>query len=341
MEKADYIAKQFDNAESGKTNYLDTVKIMTEAQNDSGFKFDSIMKQVNSSVDMKSQGFSEDFELLRVMGNGNVLTRSEDGKYVQERDPVHLQVLNSKDALGASEKWGKRDFDVRSDGTAEYEIKKGDNLWGITKDTLQERLGRKPTQTEISESYKQIAEANNIEVANKLKIGQKLLIPQGGKVDVEKLPDTQKPTIDFSSDTAKGVDGTFNAMSTPGFNGTDESWISNKKVDSQIHGNETVRTSYSGDIDGSGWNNPKFTASETTDSFGRIKERNISYDGSGLNLTVDTGFGQTQDLEGIKNIATVFNPITGNYDSRISLNSGAKYNSVTDANGKVIRFSLM
>lgn len=93
MEKAEYIAKQFDNTEAGRTNYLDTVKILTEAQNDTGFKFDSIMKQVNNNVDMKSHGFSEDFELLRVMGNGNVLTKSEDGRTVQERDPVHLQEI--------------------------------------------------------------------------------------------------------------------------------------------------------------------------------------------------------------------------------------------------------
>lgn len=341
MEKADYIAKQFDNTESGKTNYLDSVRVLTEAQNDSGFKFDSIMKQVNNSVDMKQHGFSEDFELLRVMGNGNVLTKSEDGRTVQERDPVHLQVVNSKDALGAQEKWGKRDFDVRSDGSAEYEVKKGDNLWSITKDTLQERLGRKPTQTEINDSYRQIAEANDIQNANKLKIGQKLMIPQGGKVDVEKLPETQNPTIDFSSDTAKGLDGSFNALSMPGFNGTDESWISNRKVDSQIHGSKSVRTEYSGDIDGSGWNNPKFTASETTDSFGRIKERNISYDGDGLNLNVDMGDGKQQYLAGIKNVATVFNPLTGNYDSQLSLENGSKYTSVTDSNGKVIRFRLM
>ena len=341
MEKAEYIAKQFDNTEAGRTNYLDTVKILTEAQNDTGFKFDSIMKQVNNNVDMKSHGFSEDFELLRVMGNGNVLTKSEDGRTVQERDPVHLQVMNSKDALGTEEKWGKRDFDVRSDGSAEYDVKKGDNLWSITKDTLQERLGRKPTQSEINESYKQIAEANDIKDANKLKVGQKLLIPQGGKVDVEKLPETKNPTLDFSSDTARGNDGSFNAMSTPGFNGTDESWISNKKVESQIHGAQSVRTTYSGQIDGSGFNNPNFNASETTDAFGRIKERNVAYDGDGLDLTVDTGFGQKQDLQGIKNIATVFNPVTGTYDSQISLSNGTKYTSITDSSGKVIRFSLM
>ena len=339
MEKADYIAKQFENTDAGKTNYLDTVKVLADTQNDTGFKFDSIMKQVNSSVDMKAHGFTEDFELLRVMSNGNVLTKSEDGRTVQERDSVHLQVVNSKDALGATEKWGNRDFDVRSDGSAEYEVKKGDNLWSITKDTLAERLGRKPTQTEINDSYRQIAEANDIKNANKLQIGQKLMIPQGGKV--EDLPESKNPTLDFSSDVAKGQDSVFNALSMPGFNGTDQSWISNSKIDSQIHGSKSVRTTYSGEIDGSGFNNPKFTASETTDTFGRIQERNVSYEGDGLNLSIDKGYGQQEHLSGIKNVATIFNPMTGNYDSTLTLASGAKYSSVTDAQGRVIRFLPM
>ncbi len=337
MEKADYIAKQFDHTESSSTNFLDTVKVLADTQNDTGFKFDSIMKQVNSSVDMKAHGFSEDFELLRVMDNGNVLTKSEDGRSVQERDPVHLQVVNSKDAVGATEKWGNRDFDVRSDGTAEYEVKKGDNLWKITKDTLSERLGRNPTQSEINDSYKQIAEANDIKNANKLSVGQKLLIPQGGKVD--ELPESKQPVLDFNSDTAKGKDDTFNAMSTPGFNGTDSNWIKESKVDGQIHGGKSVRTTYSGQIDGWGSNNPNFTASETTDSFGRIQERKVNYDGDGLNFAVDKGNGDSQYLENVKNVATVFNPMTGNYDSTISLANGIKFTSVTDAQGKVIRFN--
>lgn len=338
MEKADYIAKQFDNTDSGKTNYLDTVKVLTDAQNDTGFKFDSIMKQVNSSVDMKAHGFSEDFELLRVLGSGNVLTKSEDGRTVQERDPVHLQVVDSKDALGTTEKWGKRDFDVRSDGTAEYEVKKGDNLWKITKDTLGERLGRTPTQTEINDSYKQIAEANEIKNANRLSVGQKLIIPQGGKVDVEKLPEIKPAALDFSANTEKGANDVFNAMSPPGFNGTDSSWVKESKIYSQIHGNKSVRTTYSGEVDGYGFNNPKFTSSETTDSFGRIQQRHVTYDGDGLNMNVDKGYGNKEYLENVRSVATVFNPITGNYDSTIALSNGIKYTSVTDSQGKVIRF---
>lgn len=337
MEKAEYIAKKFDNTESSSTNYLDTVKVIADAQNDTGFKFDSIMKQVNSSVDMKAQGFAEDFELLRVMGNGNVLTKSEDGRAVQERDPVHLQVVSSKDAVGSTEKWGNRDFDVRSDGTAEYEVKKGDNLWKITKDTLSERLGRNPTQTEINDSYKQIAEANDISNANKLKIGQRLMIPQGGKVD--ELPESKNAALDFSSDTAKGKDDRFNAMSTPGFLGTDSDWIKESKVVDQFHGDKSVRTNYAGQIDGWYSNNPSFTASETTDSFGRIQARQVNYDGDGLNFAVDKGNGDSQYLENVKNVATLFNPITGNYDSTISLTNGVKYTSVTDSQGRVIRFN--
>ncbi len=337
MEKADQIAKRFDNTEASSTNYLDTVRVMADAQNDTGFKFDSIMKQVNSSVDMKAHGFSEDFELLRVLDSGNVLTKSQDGRTVQERDPVHLQVVNSRDAVGTTEKWGNRDFDVRSDGSAEYEVKKGDNLWKITKDTLSDRLGRSPTQTEINDSYKQIAEANDIKNANRLSVGQKLIIPQGGKVD--ELPESKAPVLDFSSDTAKGQKNAFNAMSMPGFNGTDESWIKESKVDGQFHGGKTVRTNYTGQIDGWGSNNPKFTATETTDSFGRIQNRNVSYDGDGLNIKFDKGNGSLQYLENVKNVATVFNPMTGNYDSTISLDSGTRYTSVTDAYGKVIRFA--
>ncbi len=86
-------------------------------------------------------------------------------------------------------------------------------------------------------------------------------------------------------------------------------------------------------------NNPSFTASETTDSFGRIQERKVSYEGDGLNFEVDKGNGDSQYLEKVKTVATVFNPITGNYDSTISLDNGIKYASVTDAQGRVIRFN--
>ncbi len=41
--------------------------------------------------------------------------------------------------------WGSRQFEVKGDGTASYEVKGGDTLWSISQDVLRNKLGRHDT----------------------------------------------------------------------------------------------------------------------------------------------------------------------------------------------------
>lgn len=60
--------------------------------------------------------------------------------------------------------WGDpghdREFVINPDGSATHEVKKGDHIWGITKDMLREKLGREPNNQEVADAVKVVVEYN-------------------------------------------------------------------------------------------------------------------------------------------------------------------------------------
>ncbi len=77
--------------------------------------------------------------------------------------------------------WGNRQFAVKSDGSASYEVKGGDTLWSISQDVLRNKLGREPNNAELTKQIDDIAKASNIANPNLIRAGMDVLtIPKDG-----------------------------------------------------------------------------------------------------------------------------------------------------------------
>lgn len=77
--------------------------------------------------------------------------------------------------------WGDRQFTVKNDGTASYEVKGGDTLWSISQDVLRNKLGREPSNAELMKQIDDIAKASNIADPNLIRAGMDVLtIPKEG-----------------------------------------------------------------------------------------------------------------------------------------------------------------
>lgn len=88
---------------------------------------------------------------------------------------------DSKTEQSGCEVWGDRQFRVRADGSAVYEVKKGDCVWWVAEDVLKHRLLRKPTNAEIQCETESIAGASGLTKAPRnpdlIYPGDKLIIP--------------------------------------------------------------------------------------------------------------------------------------------------------------------
>ncbi|MBS1956013.1 MAG: peptidoglycan DD-metalloendopeptidase family protein [Cyanobacteria bacterium SZAS-4] len=71
--------------------------------------------------------------------------------------------------------WGDRQFTVKNDGTASYEVKGGDTLWSISQDVLRNKLGREPSNAELMKKIDDIAKASNIADPNLIRAGMDVL----------------------------------------------------------------------------------------------------------------------------------------------------------------------
>jgi hypothetical protein len=99
----------------------------------------------------------------------------------QEKTPVVVPPEQShKDdptKVKHTEHWGHRDFTVYPDGSAEYNIKKGDNVWSVAKDALKHKLDHEPTPKEILLATRAIAKATRLHNANLINPNHSLIIP--------------------------------------------------------------------------------------------------------------------------------------------------------------------
>ncbi len=336
----------------GKDKNSDFSHVMNEIiqlQNSTDIKdraeFAATMKIVNAELDMRDYGFPTDEELLRVNENGRLLTQS--GNQINARELVHLQLEGGRTITTGTETWGKRDFQTSTDGSAQYKVAKGDNLWGISRDILTEKFkneGRegKPSQNEINDFYRSLAEANGIKDPNKLKIGQSLTIPQG-TTEKAAMPEVKGASLSPNDPDVEHFDNSFNAMAGPGLPGGDSDWIMSGTLQqtSERPGEGMTVSKYKGQIDGWSGNNPTFEASQTTDRYGKVTSSNVKYDGDGLNTEFEVGNNQQPiSLDGVKEIDTAL-MMNGNYESTIRLADGSLYRSTTDATGKVIEFKQL
>lgn len=327
----------------GKDKNSDFSHVMHEIiqlQNSDSAEFARTMKLVNDRLDMRDYGFPTDEELLRVNENGRLLTKS--GNQINAREIVHLQLEGGRTNTTSTETWGQREFSTSTEGTAQYKIAKGDTLWSISKDVLTEQLGRKPSNSEINDIYRKIAEANGIQDANKLKLGQSLTIPQG-TAERAAMPEVKGPSLAPNDEKLGPKNGEFNAMAAPGLPGADSSWLFDSTIErkGKYLGEGMSETTVTGQIDGNGFNNPKFEATQTTDRTGNVTSSSVKYDGEGLNLLLSQGKTEWPiDLYGVKQIDTAL-MTNGKYESTITLADGNRYRSVTNSSGEVVEFKLL
>ncbi len=88
-----------------------------------------------------------------------------------------------------TEKWGKRDFEMKNDESADYKIQRGDTLWSIARDVLKHKHegeeNYKPSPREIRDEVNKIAKENNIANPDKILAGDSLHIAKDGRESVD------------------------------------------------------------------------------------------------------------------------------------------------------------
>lgn len=111
-------------------------------------------------------------------GDGQTQPRSGEGQ-TDFRPPASPdKPTNTSDGVKT---WGDRQFTVKEDGSASYEVKGGDTLWSISQDVLRNKLGREPNNAELMKQIDDIARASNIADPNLIRAGMDVLtIPKDG-----------------------------------------------------------------------------------------------------------------------------------------------------------------
>jgi nucleoid-associated protein YgaU len=90
---------------------------------------------------------------------------------------------------------GQRTFHLSPDGELTYDVQKGDNLWRIATDVLQDKTGEKPSAIDVLNYVKEIGKYNNFDTRdmNRIVPGDTLKIPP---VSTDKEPATNpKPVV--------------------------------------------------------------------------------------------------------------------------------------------------
>jgi hypothetical protein len=310
---ADQVVRGFE----GKTKNDDFSHVVDDIwriQREEGFRTGASLDYINASVDMKALGFAEDFEILGIEEDGRMRTRGVSGQ-IQMRDGVHLQVESASEADVANKEWGGRSFTDQGDGNAKYTVQGGDTMWGISNSVMEERLGRKPTDSEIDEAYRQIAEANNITNADQIQIGQELNIPigyeQSSRDPLTPLP-REEGRLTEDSSIARGNDNVFNAMAAPGLTGTDEDWLIDMKAENVRRPDGSIQRKFSGQLDGWGGNDVEFSGHQSMDNNGQVTDSRIEYGGVGANIDFDNGSGNAFRIDQVRIIEKAVNPRKGN-----------------------------
>ena len=327
------------NGRDKTSNFEDVAREIYNLNRQEGFGMGASLDYINAQVNMKDLGFPEDFEILGVEQNGSVRTRGASGQ-IQTRDGMHLEVQSAQEADVTNRDWGGRQFTDNGDGTAQYTVQRGDNMWKISRSVMEERLGRKPTNAEVNEAYKQIAEANNITNPDAIKVGQELKIPSGydqSSRDPYKPIDRKEGGLTEDAAVRRGEDSVFNALAVPGLPGTDSDWLKSQDVENVHRPDGSLQRKVTGQINGNGINNPEYSGYQSMDARGRLTDSHIEYS-YGAILNFDTGNDYQQTIADVKSVDTTVNSTTGNYESTIRTAGGQIWRSVTNSDGNVVSF---
>ncbi len=334
--------------------------LIASLQKTSPATFAADIGEINARVQMDKLGFPDDFKIVSATDDNRFTTVSQDGTKYQIRDGSTMDIKQETPVgvLPPMSGIAGRDFSARADGSAEYTVKAGDTMWNITKDVLtRNNPGREIKNTDIDQTYRKIAEANALVNPNRLSVGQKLIIPPPTADNVYPVVTPGVPgytgagaLTSFSPNLKPSGSGVFNPVAAAGLPGGDESYVYNRQTTSSENIGGNLRSNFTGWLRdsslGLNTNNTKFDASEMTDAAGKILSRHIEYSNpipafkdTGAQMQFDRGFGSPITL-GVRSVDTTLD-ITGNYQSSIRTDDGKTYISITDSNGRVLRFSQL
>lgn len=309
--------------------------------------FQRNLDQINSSVDMKSLGFPSDFRIAGVNAQNRMVTISEDGSKVEQRDMRTMQVQQSSANNPAIEHWGTRDVTTNPvDNGKVYTTKAGDTLWSIARDSLShQNNGQNPSASDVETQVRAIARENHLTDPNKLGLHSELRIPAesqahspNSSITTRSADGPYKPNLAADSPTVQPQDGVSNPIAAPGLANDGDRAVRNRTqglTERTENGNTT--TNYTGQLR-DGWiTDTNFTAQRTTNQNGRLTHSQVNYDGAGAEIKLQTPTGE-QTLQGVQSVRTDFNARTGRYDTSISTASGARYQAVTGRDGHVVAY---
>ncbi|HEY9774423.1 MAG TPA: LysM domain-containing protein [Planktothrix sp.] len=312
------------------------------------------LASVHAKVNMKDLGFGDNFQITGVDNKGNFTSQSADGQTTQTRNAKTMNV-ESQHATPQDQKWGNKTFQVDpKDGSASYQVKPHDNLWGIAGDALQHQMGDKgkPTNEQINDMVNKIAKENKISNPNKIKPGEQIKIPAAKDTKPQAKPAEAQPSLSVDpqhapealqpkADSTNPLEPTGLAPEVPG---TDDPSVYSKKVtDSKTNPDGSKTEKSQGVLNDSDFKKlgeyfglgTHFTAEQTTSNDGKLIHNKVNYSGSGADLNIENGNGTHQTLNNVQSVENIFNPKTGQYDSQITTTDGATYAAHAGADGKL------
>lgn len=327
------------------------------------------LQRINESVDMRNLGFPSDFRIAGVNEQNRLVTISEDGRTVEQRNMRTMHVDRHEANNNPPERWGSREVTTNPvDGSKNYTTRAGDNLWSIARDSLQHQSGERPTNAQINEQVRNIARENHIADPNRLMVGTELRLPNseaqqrpGQQRPEQQRPGEQRPeqqvpgrnerpagpySPNLSADSPERLprDGGSNVIAAPGLAGDraqDPSIYSRTQGLTETTERGDRVTNYTGKLDNGNLWNTTFTAQETQDRSGRLVHSVVNYENDmwshGAELTFRTPTGN-QTIPHVTQVETTFNARSGRYDTTISTHDGQRYLATTDRNGRIVSY---
>ncbi len=323
------------------------------------------LQRINDSVDMRTLGFPSDFRIAGVNEQNRLVTISEDGRNVEQRNMRDMHVDRTEPNRGQTERMGSREVTTNPvDGSRNYTSRPGDNLWSVARDSLQHQTGERPTNSQINEQVRNIARENNITDPNRLMVGTELRLPtneaqrpeqqrpgqQRPESPVPGRPDRPagpySPNLAADNPEIQPRGGASSVLATPGLAGDraqDPAVNFRTQGLSQTSENGDRITNYTGKLNNGtiGYTGTEFTAQETQDRSGRLVRSVVNYQNDmwshGAEVTFRTPTGN-QSIPHVTQVETNFNARTGRYDTTIRTHGGQSYAATTDRDGRVVSF---
>lgn len=158
-------------AKSKERNLEPIIKEILAARGDKDF-----LPKFNATLNDEENPILKGFSLVGVDENGGDLRfANSKGRFID------IDAGGNRKEIWGDEKRDREFLINKENGSALHTVRPGETVWGMTRDALQEKLGRVPTHLEIFAEVKGIADynKNNGGAANidRIKPGEKILFP--------------------------------------------------------------------------------------------------------------------------------------------------------------------